>query len=204
MVLILVGALILVLLLTKIKIKLNLKNKDLKINIIFFSVIKIKIKAKTKKDKKGNLNVILKAKSVGKGKFDIKSILNFMLESIDSIRYLLSRVILKIDADCIFYLFSPDKTAIMYGAINSIIYNIHMVLIKELKEYKGEYNIKPDFNNKKNNINIETIFTIRNIYIVLFIFKILPLLLKYRKIFKNKGGGLNESSNRRLDENYNG
>ncbi|MDF2674842.1 MAG: hypothetical protein K0R09_3110 [Clostridiales bacterium] len=73
------------------------------------------------------------------------------------------------------------------------------------KKYNGEYNIIPDFVYEKVDYIISAEVRIKTINIIVFTIKWLRILLKYKKYILKKGGASNAgSSNRRIDEIYNG
>jgi hypothetical protein len=197
MILLIVCFLLLIMLITKTKIEIAYLEHKFYLKFIFFGVIKIKLKAKTKKVKK-----------VAKEKLDIKILFKLIYESLNILRLLLSKTELNVKLDCVFCIYSCDKTAIVYGVLNSMIYCLHTLLCSELKKYDGVYNLKPDLNNSSNdldiNFNMEGRIKIRNISIILIACRMLPKLFVYRKRLKNKRRKINESSNRRFNENYNG
>lgn len=199
MILIAITIIIFIILIIKIEIKFILNNKNLKINLIIFRVIKINLKAKAIKRGEKFKSSINDFKNI-KNK-DILNIANVILHKA---QYLFSKMLLNLNVKCDFYILSPDKTAILYGVISSFIYNMEKILINEFKIYKGAYYFNPDFATQKNNIEIEVYMSIRNIYIIIFVIKTLPMMFKYKKLLENKGGELNGSSNRRSNENYNG
>jgi hypothetical protein len=189
--------LILLAILSKTKIEIYYIENKFKLKFIFFEVIKIKFKAKTKK-----------VKEEAKDRLDLKVLSEMVCHNLYFVRYVLSKMELSINMDCTFSIYSPDKTAIIYGVINSLIYSLHTLLYCEAKKYKGIYKLKPDFNNKQESINImvtmEDRIGIRNFRIIIIACKMLPMLLVYKKKVKIRRRKLNESSDRRTNENYNG
>jgi hypothetical protein len=192
---------ILIILLAKTKIEISYLENKFKFKFIFFEVIKIKLKAKTKRVKR-------KVKEVARKKLDLKVLGEIVYHNLYIFRYILSKIEMNIKVECIFSIYSPDKTAITYGLINPIIYSLHTLLSCTLKEYNGQYSFKPNFNNNNEGINIkigiESKIGIRNIQIVVIGCRMLPKLLEYRKKVKIKRRKLNESPDRRFNENYNG
>jgi hypothetical protein len=199
MILLFICIVIVTILFSKIQLKFYLNNKDFKGIIILFKVIKININAKAIKSRGED---VYKYSDIIKG--NIRNLINLIEDSSKSLKYILSKINLCINVDSSYYILSPDKTAICFGLINIIIYNLENILLLVLKEYRGNYNIKPDFQEKKNIIKIDGSISVRIIHILIFVIKLIPLILKYWKLIKNKGGDINESSYRRTNENYHG
>jgi H+/gluconate symporter-like permease len=197
MLLAIIGIIILLMLIMKTKIEIAYLENKFSLKFIFLGVIKINFKAKTKV-----------VKGVKSKKIDFKILIETIYNSLNVFTYLLSKIELSIKINCVFFAYSADKTAIIYGLINSILYPIHAVLCKKLKKHNGIYNFKPDLNNYSDSIKIkfttEDKISIRNIHILITVCMMLPKLLIYMKKIKNKRRKLNESSNRRFNENYNG
>lgn len=193
-------AIIIFILVMKIEINFILQNKTIKINLIILKVIKFRLKVKANKSKVKKLNKTL----LDEKKINVKKIFEILFESLYKIKYLLSKTIYKIEINYNFYFLSIDKTALLYGILNTFIYSIEMILINTFKEYRGDYNLIPDFKNEYNTIDIKASISIRNIYIIIFVFKMLPILLKNKNLIKKKGGEWNGSSNTRINENNNG
>lgn len=197
MVLLIIALVIAFILLSNIKFTLYVNhNKDVDANIILFRVIKININDK---------NRIRTQKKV-KHKIDIQPNLAVKLfkKMKPHIKYLLSKTKIKIKLDIIFGLFSPDKTAITYGIVNSIIYTFDNVLRSKTKRFDSIYNITPDFNKSIFDTSLELEIYARVFNLLVFTFKALIILFKNRSYFKRKGGVFNGSSNRRINENYTG
>lgn len=192
--------LIIMVVFSKIQFKINLNNNDNKVTLIFLYVIKIRINAKANK---GVKTYKIKIHSV-EFRIRIKMLIQILRDSSEKLKYIFSKMFLNLNIDCTYYILGPDKTAILYGIGNAIIYNIVNIFNIFLKEYIGNINIKPDFENKNNYISINVSISIRFINILIFIFKMLPIIFRYKKFIKSKGGEVNGSSDRGINENYNG
>lgn len=125
-------------------------------------------------------------------------------DTLKKIQYLLSRTMLYIELKCRFFIIEPDKTALLFGIMNMLVYTLETVLADKFGKLSGKYNLYPDFDEKENEITVNAVVSIRCIYIFIFIIKMLPILIKYKRSIKNEGGEFNESSNRSINENYNG
>lgn len=173
-------------------------NNELTIKLILLKVIKINIKEKTILEK-------LKKDSKFKKKIPFKKIIEIVKESLPGIRYLSSVTKVNIKVNGTFGFSSADKTALTIGIINILLYNIGSIIQSCFKKYNGEYNIIPDFVNEKLEYSISAEVHIVPVNIIVFLIKWLKVLLKYKKYILRKGGASNAgSSNRRIDENYNG
>lgn len=179
-------------------IRVYLNDNKLSIKLILLKVIKIKIKEKTTFEK-------LKKEKIVREKVSVKKIIKIVKEAMPGFRYLISKTTLNIDINGSFGFSTPDRTALTYGIVNMIIYNLDSLLQIYLKKYRGSYNINPDFSNEKFEYSIYGEVKLKLFNISVFLLKMLKLILKYKKYIIKKGGASNDrSSDRRIDENYNG
>lgn len=198
--LIIIILLLIIIVFSKIQIKFYVNNKDFKVILIFLYVIKINLNAKASKSVKTLNN---KTTSIGY-KSKIKIVLMIVTDILRKLKYLSGKTILNLNIDCTYYILEPDKTAVIYGLASAIIYNVENIFRIFFKEYKSNLNIKPDFESKNNNIKINGNIAVRTIFLIILLIKILPIIFRYRKLIKSKGGEVNGSSDRRVNENYNG
>lgn len=179
-------------------IQVSMDNNEVNIKLILFKVIKIKIKEKTTYEK-------LKKGRRLRNKVPLKKIIEIIKESLPSINYLASRTEVNVEFNGILGLSSADKTALTIGILNMLLYSVEGFLHNYFKSYTGQYDINPDYANEKLEYCVFVEASILPIYIVVFSIKWLKVLLKYKKYILRKGGASNaRSSNRRIDENYNG
>lgn len=178
--------------------QVHINNNKVTIKLVILKVIKINIKEKTIFEK-------LKRSKGLKEKVPLKKIFEILKESLPSIRYLASRAEMKVKVNGTIGLSSADKTAITIGLLNMGLYNMDSIIRIYFKKYFGEYNIVPDFVYEVIDYIISTEVRIKTINIIVFMIKWLRVLLKYKKYIIRKGGASNAgSSNRRIDEIYNG
>lgn len=186
--------LLLLILLMKVVILIEIQKKEFQLNIILFGVIKINLTDKTKGRIKEKAEKQIKLKLD-----DIKDIWEFTKDVLPEIKYILSKITIETKLNIKFGFSSADKTAIAYGLINGIIYSNENYLKLLFRDYRGEYSIYPDFKSEEKIITGYIYLKTRFIYMI---FKSLKILKKYKK---RKGGVLNvRSSDRRINENYNG
>jgi len=76
---------------------------------------------------------------------------------------------------------SADKTGIGYGIISGIVYNIMAVIHNSFLINHWTFNLVPDFNNKRFDINIVCILRTRLSYIIIIVWKTVKLYMKYKK-----------------------
>jgi hypothetical protein len=175
-----------------------ISNNEITIKLILLKVIKINIKEKTILEK-------LKKDNKIKAKVPLKKIIEIVTESFPSIRYLACKTEVNIKVNGTFGFSSADKTALTIGIINILLYNLGSIIENYFKKYTGEYNIIPDFVYEVLVYSISAEVRILPVNIIIFLIKWLKVLLKYKKYILRKGGASNAgSSNRRIDENYNG
>lgn len=175
-----------------------INNNEIIIKLVLLKVIKINIKEKTILEK-------LKKNRKLKAKVPLKKIIELVKESFPSIKYLASKTEVNIKVNGTFGLSSADKTALTIGIINILLYNLGNLIEICFKKYVGEYNINPDFVYEKLEYSISAEVRIIPINMIVFLIKWLKVLLKYKKYILRKGGASNAgSSNRGIDENYNG
>lgn len=179
-------------------IKILIHNNELTIKLVILKVIKINIKEKTTFEK-------LKKNRIKKDNVPIKTIIEIVIKSLPSIRYLASRIKINIKIIGTLGLSSADKTALTIGILNVILYNMESIFRNYLKNYTGEYKLTPDFVNEVLKHSTSAEVYIKPVNVIVFLIKWLKVLLKYKKYILRKGGASNaRSSNRRIDENYNG
>jgi hypothetical protein len=201
MILLLITILILsIIVFSKIQINFYVKNKDFKVILISLYVIKINLNAKASKGVKTLNN---RTTSISY-KTKIKIVLMLAKDILRKLKYLTGKTTLNLNVDCKYYILEPDKTAVIYGLASAVIYNVENLFRIFFKEYKSKLNLKPDFEGKNNNIKIEGNIKVRIIFLLILLIKILPIIFRYRKLIKSKGGEVNGSSDRRVNENYNG
>lgn len=182
----------------RVTVQILIHNNDLTIKLVLLKVIKINIKEKTTFEK-------LKKSRRIKEKVPIKKLIEIIDKSLPSIRYLVSKTEMDIKINGSLGLSSADKTALTIGILNVILFSMESFLKNYIKKYKGEYNLSPDFVNESLEYSISVEVSVKPLNIIAFLFKWLKVLLKYKKYIIRKGGASNAgSSNRRIDENYNG
>jgi hypothetical protein len=123
---------------------------------------------------------------------------------VGAIKNLTAHTSVTIHAKYFFYYSDPQKTALLYGIMNSVKFNLDFLLCKYFKTHTSEILLFPDFEKQENNIDISMKLSVKIINVCIVLFKLLPIIIKYKKNIKKEGGAINGSSNRRLDENYNG
>lgn len=192
---------IIVLLLMKITIIAEASHANIRVRIVIFRLIKISIIDKTKiehgrldteKIKQGVFNKRLNLRSTAKG---LK----------DPLKKLFSKLQIVFKLKFVYGLSSPDKTAISYGILNSLIYSFDLAVKSLVKKYSGTYTIYPDMKKPTLDYNIEVRISFR-------IFSILPSIFKMLKVMftqiyrarRKEGMKDGRTSNRKLNENYNG
>jgi hypothetical protein len=175
------------------------ENTNIIIKLVFFRVIKIKVfdKTKVKKSKKA----VRKLRT----KIPLEILLEIARKILPHIKRLMLKMNIRTDMELEYGLSSPDKTALLYGALNALIHSIDNVLKYETKKYLGRYKIEPDLNNQLLNIKFNLEVYTQLIHLIIFTFHALKILIKYKSYFKKEGGALNDRScNRRTYENHNG
>jgi len=184
------------LLLIPVTIRCNINNNDISIKLILLGVIKIKIKEKTTFDK-GSWKE--------KQRVPFKKLLEITRDSLPSVRYLASRLRFKVNLNGTIGLSTADKTAVSIGIMNALLYSMEVFLRNYFCNYTGQYSINPDFTGEKFSINVLAEARVLPVHIIAFSIKWLKVLLKHKKYIIRKGGASNAgSSNRRINENYNG
>lgn len=179
-------------------IKIFIQNNELTIKLVLLKVIKINIKEKTTFEK-------LKKSRIKKDNVPIKKLIEIVIKSLPSIRYLASRIKISIKIIGTLGLSSADKTALTIGILNIILYNMESIIRNYVENYTGEYKLTPDFVNEVLKYSTSVEIHIKPVNVIVFLIKWLKVLLKYKKYIIRKGGASNAgSSNRRIDENYNG
>lgn len=128
--------LILLLFTLRVEIELFFKNKKFNANLKIFKVIKINLKDKNKKEREEKLDFAR-----------ISAILN--RKNTEHVKYLLSKSDMEVYGTLIFGTSYPDKTALLYGFINSLLYTIEPVIQSTFKSFEREYKVYPDLKNKK-------------------------------------------------------
>lgn len=192
------AVLLVILLCISIILQVFIQNNEITTKLIIFKVIKINIKEKTTFEK-------IKKRRALKEKVPIKKIIEIINESLPGIRYLASKTDINIRINGTFGLSSADKTALTVGIMNMILYIIEGIIKNYMKGYTGEYNFIPDYANETLEYSLFAEIKVKPMNILVFLIKWLKILLKYKKYIIRKGGASNAgSSNRRINENYNG
>lgn len=190
--------LFIILLFTPVIIRGNINNNDISIKLILLGVIKIKIKEKTTFEK-------LKDSNKKKRRIPFKKLIEITGDSLPSVRYLAKRLRVKVNLDVNIGLSAADKTALSVGIINMLLYSLEGFLRNYLGYYFGKYSINPDFTGERFVFYILAEARVIPLHIIAFSIKLLKVFLKHKKYFLRKGGASNAgSSNRRINENYNG
>ena len=189
----------------KITIIIAAEPSTLKITIKLLKVIKISIVDKTKgehgREKLTKTSDILKKKVP----FSSKDLLSMVKELKEPLKSLLSKLQVELYTGFIYGLSSPDKTAISYGVINSLIYSLDLYLHKLMGKYKGSYTITPDLNKPSFDYKIKVSIAFRLFTLLPSIIKLLKTILKQKKLQQRKEGMKDgRASHRKLNENYNG
>lgn len=176
----------------------HMEHNHVDVNIRLFKFIKIELSRKTKD----------KVQKEGRLRFkDIpfEVIKEVYHKSIPNFKYILKKLKIKLKVNFDYGLSAPDKTAISYGIINSLIYSVDNLIGIYLKKFEREYTIIPDMKNKKLEYQVTISVYTWSINLLVYGFKMLPILFKYRKYFIKKGGDKNvRTSNTGANENYNG
>lgn len=186
-ILIIILSIILFFLISTICFSINIsQDKKITINIILFKVIKIKINEKNKLRKKNKAS-----------KFNVppKVIVEIAKKSLPSIGYLINKSSINIDLSLTFGFSAPDKTALTYGLINSIIYSIDCYLSNTAKKFYSSYKIVPDLKNERIDFYIDFKIYIKLFFVLAFFFKLLKVLFAYKYYLKFKGGVVYGASN---------
>lgn len=121
--------------------------------------------------------------------------LKLIKKSIQPVKYLLKKSKLYIFLDLSIGLSAPDKTAITYGLINSLVYTLDGYLKNVSKKLNSSYSIIPNFKEERIDVYLDFKLYIKVFYIFVFLYKILKILIPYRSYFKFKGGVIYGTSN---------
>lgn len=175
------------------------ENTNIIIKLVIFRVIKIRIFDKTK---------VKKSKRVTKKvwrKIPFEILLEIGRKMLPHIRHLMLKMHIEINLRIEYGFASPDKTALVYGAVSALLHSIDNILRYQSKRYCGSYRIEPDLNNQLLEIKFVSKLHTSLVNYIIFGFHALKILLKYKSYFKREGGALNDRScNRGAYENYNG
>ncbi len=178
--------------------RVNINNNNISIKLILLGVIKIKIKEKTTFEK-------LKRSNKEKHRIPFKKLLEIIRDSLPSAKYLALRLRVRVNLNGTIGLSTADKTALSIGIINVLLYSLEGFLRNGLRHYTGHYCINPDFTGEKFSFNVLAEARVLPAHIIVFCIKWLKVFLKHKKYIIRKGGASNAgSSNRRINENYNG
>lgn len=186
---------IIVLLIMKITIIASISPLKIMVKIVIFKLIKIRVVDKTKTEH-GRLRVT-KLK-----KINIRAITKDLLKPIMK---LLSKLQIDFKFKLVYGLSSPDKTAISYGILNGLIYSFDLAIKSFVKRYNSSYTINPDMKKPDFNYKIEAKVSFRIVALLPSILRMLKIVLI--QIYKDKrkeGMKDGRTSNRKLNENYNG
>ncbi len=176
---IIVIALLLILILINIKISLVIQNNNVAVSINGIVKLKPKIKEAEEEVKKKGF------------KMTFKKALRFTRDSWPKIRYLFSKSSVKLNLNFKYGLSDAAATAFFYGSANSIIYGIEPILKGIFKSFSGCYSIIPDFKNEGMDYTLQVFLKVKVLHILIFMFKMLPVLKNYKKYIKDKGGVVN-------------
>lgn len=192
---------IVVILLMKINIVFEASPANNKVRIVIFRLIKINIIDKTKKEH-GRLDAEKIKKEALYKKIDLRSMVKDLK---DPIKELSSKLQVDLKFRLVYGLSSPDKTAISYGILNSLIYSFDLGIKSLVKKYCGTYKIYPDMKKPAFDYNIEVRLSFRIFSILPSISTMLKLvLIPIYKAKRKEGMKDGRTSNRKLNENYNG
>lgn len=190
--------LLIILLFIPVIIRCNINNNDISIKLILLGVIKIKIKEKTTFEK-------LKKSEKIKHRVPFKKLIEIIRDSLPSVKYLASRLRIRVSLEGTIGLSTADKTALSIGILNLLLYSLEGFLRNYLRHYTGQYSINPDFTGERLRFNVLAEARVMPVHMIAFSIKWLKVFLKHKKYFIRKGGASNAgSSNRRFNENYNG
>lgn len=89
---------------------------------------------------------------------------------------------IRVNVKYTFFYKDPHITALFYGIINSLKFNLDFLLCKNFYRKKTEILIFPDFEKGKNDIDICIKLSIKLVYISVFMLKMVPIILKYKKM----------------------
>lgn len=188
---------ILIVLFINVEVIIKLKKEKKIIYIIVLGVIKIPLTEKTKRMENA-------AEIVLKYKLSPGIVLKIMRDVLPVFKTMLSRFSLSINVKLKYGLYSPDKTAISYGILNGIVYTIDGMLKPMLKSYEGSYEIEPELNRAMLFYDVFISLKFRPVSMLKPGFRLLKIFLAYRPKLK-KGGALDVgTSNRKINEDYNG
>lgn len=192
---------IIILLFMKITIMVEASPSKIKVRIVIFRLIKKTIIDKTKREH-GRLD----AEKIKKGAFykglDIRPAIKDLK---GPVKRFLSKLQIVFKLRLVYGMSSPDKTAISYGILNSLIYTLDLGVKGLVKKYKGSYTICPDMKKTCLDYSIEAGVSFRVFSILPSIFKMLEVIFKQIYAAKRKEGLKDgRTSNRKLNENYNG
>ncbi|MCX7904215.1 MAG: DUF2953 domain-containing protein [Caloramator sp.] len=174
---------------TYIEIYFDLKKLNVKLNFLY--VIKIKLFEKNIKEKTKSKSP---KKEKTKGNIEILELVRTLLSNI------LHRLDVDLDIDFLYGAKEPHITALLYGTINSFLGSIYPILRNAFKNYNQKINIKPVFDKEIYDLKIDILIKIQNLYLIWIL---IIFLSKYIKN-KGKGGFRYGTSNRSINENYNG
>lgn len=180
------------------KVYFHMERNHIDVNLYLYKFIKIELSRKTKD--KTQINTYNRFKAIP---FDVLK--KIYRDTKPNTKYIMKRTKVGLKINFNFGLSAPDKTAITYGLINSLLYSVDNLLRMNLKELNREYAIVPDMKNKKLAYQVKIEVYTWVIYLIVYGLKMLPILFKYKSYLMKKGGDNNVgASNTRTNENYNG
>ncbi|MDO6354504.1 DUF2953 domain-containing protein [Caloramator sp. CAR-1] len=174
---------------TYIEIYFDLNKLNIKLNFLY--VIKIKLFEKNIKEKNKTKSI---RKERTRGNIEILELVRALISNI------LHRLDVNLDIDFLFGTKEPHITAILYGMMNSFLGSLYPILKDTFKNYNQKINITPVFDKELYDLKLDILIKIQNLYLI---WMSIIFLSKYIKK-KGKGGFRYGTSNRSINENYNG
>jgi len=166
--------------------KENEKKINASIKYLFFKVrLKRKAEKKNKPEKKDKKEIAPKKEEklierVNRGIETYKSIED---DLVDILCYASKKAITikKMEFCLDFGLENPMHTGITTGALYGVVYNVLSVLNNLFEVEECDIKINPDFDRKRIDVLSECIFSIKNVHIIIIVFKVLKMYFKIKK-----------------------
>lgn len=157
--------------------KIKIAQSEVSIKLIFINVIKIKLKEKTKNEKIKKDKIIFSELNFNEKKKLLKSIF-------PSFKYLAAKAKVEVDLKGTIGLSTADKTAIVVGIINMIIYNFEGLFHNIFKKYNGNYKISPNFTKEILEYGLSFEVSTFSFYIIIFLIKFIKEFKSFKKYKK--------------------
>lgn len=191
-VLILLSVVLLIILLVNIQLYINCNGSGNNIHIGILYFIKITVYS-TNEERFNPLsdNSTLKKTVSGSGlskqhNLHIKKLLSMLYERKGYILQLFSKISAKIEANYSFYYLNPQITAVFYGLLSTITNSLDAIFCMLLKRNDSNIRLIPSFSEEVNKFEVKIKLTVRPFNLLIFLLKMLPMLLKYKKIIKQR------------------